>query len=113
MITTESKDFRSMIPIITERWIQETNPICIYLFGSATQVKESSTVPNDLDFLLVYETVPKNRDLRIKLHSLVSDLGVPVDCFVVEKNKIENQNFSANDIVGSALKTGILIYESK
>ncbi|WP_156825344.1 hypothetical protein [Leptospira yanagawae] len=102
-----------MIPIITERWIQETNPIRIYLFGSSTQVKESSTVPNDLDFLLVYDTIPNNRDLRIRLHSLIADLGVPVDCFVVENSKIKNEIFSANDIVGSALNTGILIYESK
>jgi HEPN domain-containing protein/predicted nucleotidyltransferase len=101
----------SAIQAVVDRLVRGYDPDRIILFGShATGEADEGS---DIDLLLVKETALRPIDRRVQAHTLVADLGVPVDLQVYTPAELRSLYLLGSPLVEDAIETGRLLYMRK
>jgi len=101
---------QKLVGTIVDRILSATRPKRVILFGSAAT--GSMTFDSDLDLLVIEDGFTDSREENRRLRSILDDLGVPVDVFVITPERFEETKDVIGGLAYPANKYGKVIYEA-
>jgi predicted nucleotidyltransferase len=99
----------ALLPEITQRILEVSDPEQIILFGS--YARGDNGPDSDLDLLVVLRAVQSTRAESIRLKRALRGLLVPVDILVATPEQLERHRNTVGLIYRTVLSEGKLVYE--
>ena len=98
-----------MIQTMTDRIVQDFNPLRIILFGS--HARGDARPESDIDLLVVLPEVANKRLAAIEIRRALADLPVCKDIVVTTPEEITRRGDLVGTVLRSALREGKVLYE--
>lgn len=106
MMDTATTD---LLRIMTDRIVQDFQPIRLILFGSHT--RGEANPHSDIDLLVVFPQALDKRQTAIEIRRTLADLPVCKDIIVTTPNEISRRGYIVGTVLRSALREGRVLYE--
>lgn len=97
------------LQVITDRIVQQFDPLQIILFGS--YARGEATADSDIDLLVVFSALKHKRETTIAIRSILADLPIAKDIVVTTPVEIAEYGDLVGPILRPALREGKVIYE--
>ena len=94
---------------MTDRIVQQFDPLKIILFGS--YARGEATADSDIDLLVVLSELTHKRETTIAIRSILADLPIAKDIVVTTPVEIAEYGDLVGPILRPALREGKVIYE--
>ena len=98
------------ISIMTERIVQEYDPLQIILFGS--QARGDADQNSDIDLLIVFPELSDKRKTAIDIMHNLSDIPVPKDILVSTPEELERHRTRIGSVLRYAQQEGKVLWKS-
>lgn len=108
-IDAEQVESAAWVQSITERIVQNFDPLRIILFGSYARGEAGSE--SDIDLLVVLPHVTDKRQAAIEIRRTLADLPVSKDIIVTTPEEIEQRGALVGTVLRPALREGQVVYE--
>ena len=99
------------IPIMTERIVQEFDPLQIILFGS--QARGDADRDSDIDLLVVFAELTDKRKTAIDLDRALSDVPVAKDIIVSTPEELERSRTRIGSVLRYAQQEGKILWKHR
>ncbi|CAN5700262.1 hypothetical protein BH23CHL2_BH23CHL2_09960 [soil metagenome] len=96
------------LPEIVDRIVRQFDPLQIILFGS--HARRHADHLSDLDLVVVLPNVADRHRATVAILRALSDLA-PVDVVVTDPAEIERRGALIGNVLRSALREGLVLYE--
>lgn len=102
-------DAAAWVQSITERIVQNFDPLRIILFGS--HARGEAGTESDIDLLVVLPHVVDKRQAAIDIRRTLADVPVSKDIVVTTPEEIEQRGTLVGTVLRPALREGEVVYE--
>ena len=109
MSITPNNATETIIAAMTERIVQQFDPLCIILFGS--QARGDAGPWSDVDLLVVLPEVTNKREAAVEVRRALVNFTVSKDIIVTTPDEIERRGDLVGTILRPALREGKVLYE--
>jgi len=99
----------NVIAAMTERIVQQFNPLRIILFGS--QARGDAGPWSDVDLLVVLPEVANKREAAVEVRRALVNFTISKDIIVTTPDEIERRGDLVGTILRPALREGKILYE--
>ena len=96
-----------MIQTMTDRIVQDFNPLRIILFGS--HARGDAGPESDIDLLVVFPQVANKRQTAVAIRRILADLPVCKDVVVTTPEEIARRGNLIGTVLRPALREGIVV----
>ena len=98
-----------LLRILTDRIVQNFQPIRLILFGS--HARGEANPRSDIDLLVVFPQASDKRQTAIEIRRALADLPVCKDVIVTTLDEIARRGHIVGTVLRSALREGQVLYE--
>jgi uncharacterized protein len=98
-----------LIQTMTDRIVQDFNPLRIILFGS--HARGDAGPESDVDLLVVFPQVANKRLAAVAIRRILADLPVCKDVVVTTPEEITRRGDLIGTVLRPALREGRVLYE--
>ena len=109
MSVTPNNATENVIAAMTERIVQQFDPLRIILFGS--QARGDAGPWSDVDLLVVLPEVANKREAAVAVRRALGSFTVSKDIIVTTPDEIERRGDLVGTILRPALREGKVLYE--
>ena len=109
MSVTLDNATENVIAAMTERIVQQFDPLRIILFGS--QARGDAGPWSDVDLLVVLPEVANKREVAVEVRRALANFTVSKDIIVTTPDEIERRGDLIGTILRPALREGKVLYE--
>jgi len=109
MSVTPNNATENVIAAMTERIVQQFDPLRIILFGS--QARGDAGPWSDVDLLVVLPEVANKREAAVEVRRALVNFTVSKDIIVTTPDEIERRGDLVGTILRPALREGKVLYE--
>ena len=99
-----------IISTMTERIVQDFDPLQIILFGS--QARGDTHLHSDVDLLVVFSQLTDRRKTTVEIRRILADLPVCKDIVVTTPEELQQQRHLVGSVLRYAQQEGKIIYAS-
>jgi uncharacterized protein len=111
MATTPNNATENVIAAMTERIVQQFNPLRIILFGS--QAHGDAGPWSDVDLLVVLPEIANKREAAVEVRRALVNFTISKDIIVTTPDEIERRGDLIGTILRPALREGTVLYERR
>jgi uncharacterized protein len=97
------------IPVMTQRIVEQFQPVRIILFGSFA--RGDARPDSDVDLLVVLPRVADKHEMMVDIMDSLADLSVSKDVLVTTPDEIERRGHIVGPVLRPALREGKVVYE--
>jgi predicted nucleotidyltransferase len=97
--------------VMTERIVEQFQPLQIILFGS--HARGEATADSDIDLLVIFSELSNQRELTIAIRTALSDLPIAKDIILTTPQEIAEYGHLVGRVLRPALREGKILYERK
>lgn len=97
-----------VIAEMTRRIVEQFDPLQVILFGS--QARGDARPDSDIDLLVVFSHVENNRQMRVNIRNVLTDLPVAKDIFVSTPDEIKQSQDRLGSILRPAMRDGRVLF---
>jgi uncharacterized protein len=97
------------IPVMTQRIVEQFQPVRIILFGSFA--RGDARPDSDVDLLVVLPRVADKHEMMVDIMDSLADLPVSKDVLVTTPDEIERRGHIVGPVLRPALREGKVVYE--
>jgi len=108
-VETSKMPIAHWIQVMTQRIIDQFEPLQIILFGS--HARGDAQPHSDVDLLVVFPAVDSKRQKAIAIRSILTDLPIAKDIIVTTPREIEEYGDLVGTVLRPALREGQLLYD--
>jgi uncharacterized protein len=94
---------------IIKRIVAVTNPVMVFLFGSAA--RGSMNRDSDIDLMIIEDSPDISGEEQFKIRKSLRGLGYPFDIVVMSRNFYEQRKNCVGGLASPVSKEGKVIYE--
>jgi predicted nucleotidyltransferase len=98
-----------LIQTMTDRIVQDFNPLRVILFGS--HARSDASPESDIDLLVVFLQVANKRLTAVAIRRTLADLPVCKDVVVTTPEEIARRGDLIGTVLRPALREGKVLYE--
>jgi len=109
MSVTPNDATETIIAAMTERIVQQFDPLRIILFGS--QARGDAGPWSDVDLLVVLPEVANKREAAVAVRRALGSFTVSKDIIVTTPDEIERRGDLVGPVLRPALREGKVLYE--
>lgn len=111
MATTDTPHVDEIIAEMTRRIVERFDPLQVILFGS--HARGDVNADSDLDLLVVFPHVEDNRQMRVNIRGILSDLPIAKDIIVATPDEIGRSRDRLGSILRPATREGRTLYQHR
>ena len=111
MAATDARPVDEIIAEMTRRIVEKFDPLQVILFGS--QARGDARPDSDVDLLVVFPHVENNRQMRVDIRSVLSDLPVAKDIIVATPDELGRSRERLGSILRPAVREGRTLYQHR
>ncbi len=103
-VVSNTQSIDEVIAEMTRRIVEQSDPLQVILFGS--QARGDARPDSDVDLLVVFPKVENNRQMRVNIRNVLSDLPIAKDIIVTTPAEIAARGKLIGSILEPALREG-------